>query len=346
MRRARLGVTTGLVGVGGLLAIGLADCAEPTQIEIDVRTDGCPVVKNTGIAVTTPARVDEADLTIFTPRAEGCEARPRDRIGTLVLHPSGAKDAEVAVRIVTGVDRTAQDCGKGPYDGCIVARRILRFVPGTSQKVIVIMSRACVGKDCALGGECQSGQCVSTASDGGLADGAPEPEPADAGDPEAKADAAADADAGVDPCASCTGAGTTCNGGMCTIDCAAGADCTGATVCGPGLDCTVRCSAAGVCEDLTCAASAGSCLIECSGDDACGNIACSAPSCHVNCSQGNRCTGRISLTGGDAGLVCSGNNSCGSASVYCDAGSCRLDCSASCPDPRVCSSGAGCVGSW
>ena len=135
MGRARLGAMIGVAFVGGVLALGLADCAEPTQIEIDVRTDACGVLKNAGIAVTSPERIDTAELTIFTPDRpdnQGCEEKPADRVGTLIIYPSGANDAEVGIRVVGGIGRSAQECKAGNYAGCVVARRIEKFVEGTT----------------------------------------------------------------------------------------------------------------------------------------------------------------------------------------------------------------------
>jgi hypothetical protein len=356
MGRARSGAIIGVLATGGLLTMGLADCAEPTQIEIDVRTDGCNVVKNTGIAVSSSVDLDKAPLTIFTPRTEGCEKTPPDRIGTLVIYPSGAKDAEVAIRIVTGVTRLAQECAQGPYAGCIVARRLVRFVPGESKKIIVIMSRTCEGKDCGRAAECSEGQCVTVLPDGGLQDAGPA---ADSDIPEGSVDDSGDGgqpvlEAGTDACVGCEGPGKTCtDGNQCTIACAGGADCTAATVCGPGLDCTVQCSAANVCDELACNAPGGSCNIQCGVADGCKKIACNAPGCFVNCNGSNTCRDQISLTGGDAGIVCVGNDGCDQGGkAYCDAGRCQLTCNANssggfnCPTPRECLPAASCTGPW
>lgn len=354
MRRARLGTIIGVLGAGAFLATGLADCADATQIEIDVRTDGCKSVRNTGIAVTTPDRIDEADLTIFTPRTSGCEAKPEDRIGTLVIYPSGAKDAEVGIRIVTGVARNAQDCAKGPYAGCIVARRVVRFVPGTSQKVIVIMSRACEGKDCGRNAECtESGQCITVLPDGGTADaGVLEASTLEGGD-DASSDAPNDGsafDAGRDACVDCQGVGMACtNGSSCTIDCAQ-ADCKNKTVCAPGLDCKLACGATDACLATKCATNAG-CSFGCTSNGACKGVSCVAERCNVECNGGQACTGVMQLSGGDAGMTCSGGNSCNGADLYCDAGRCTLTCNdqgggANCPDPRKCATGSTCVGPW
>lgn len=356
MMRPLRGVLFGVVGAGAVLVLSVVDCAEPTQIELDIRTDGCSVVTNTGIAVATPGDVDTAPLRVFTPRPSGCETKPSDRIGTLVIYPSGSKDAEIAVRIVTGVKTAttatnAQDC-KPPYDGCIVARRVLRFVPGSSQKEIVIMRRACVGKDCGLGNECNdSAQCVEIGKDagageGGVVDG--ETPDVNEGDSSGMPDVVVQGDA----CAACEGPGTTCTGGnTCNIDCNT-ANCK-TTVCGPGLSCDVSCTTGSSCDGLVCNAPGGSCTINCTGaNDACKAIACNATGCWVDCNGDTRCSGQISLSGGDAGLLCSGGNSC-KGSAYCDAGHCTIVCDPNpgqaCPPTRTCVYGAStpnCIGPW
>lgn len=356
--RARLGALLGVAVVGGVLALGLVDCAEPTQIEIDVRTDACGVLKNAGIAVTTPEKIDTEELRIFTPERPdnaGCEAKPADRVGTLFIYPSGAKDAEVAIRIVGGISRTVQECRPGDYAGCVVARRIERFVPGTTKKVIVILSRACEGKDCGLGRECTpTGNCVVNLPDGGTEEAGT----LDAQIVDAPADGPADApndaivDAGVDACASCTGPGMTCSAGACTIDCGQDAAlCSNREVCAPGLDCQLQCNAENSCVDVGCAAGAKSCRFDCTnGNPACSSVRCVAPYCFVNCSNMGRCAGNITLGGTDAGLICSGANACGgSPSVTCDAATCTLSCSgaSSCPASKTCAPTSSCVGgSW
>lgn len=351
MGRARLGTVIGVLVTGALLATGLADCADATQIEIDVRTDGCSLVRNTGIAVSTPDRIDEADLTIFSPRTTGCEPKPADRIGTLVVYPSGAKDAEVGIRIVTGVSRNAQECGRGPYDGCIVARRVVRFVPGSSQKIIVIMSRACEGKDCGRDAECnQSGLCVDVLPDGGTSDaGVIEASTSDAGDATSSGPDAA-LDASRDACVDCQGAGMTCNGGTaCAIDCAQ-ADCKNKTMCATGLDCTFACPTTDACLGTRCTTTGG-CSFDCTSGGACKGISCLSDRCSAACNGGQSCSGVIQLSGGDAGMTCTGGGSCNGADLYCDAGRCTLSCNengggANCPDPRKCAPGSICTGPW
>jgi hypothetical protein len=157
-RAAALGVATVAVVVVNV------DCAEPTQIVVDIRTEAAlcdakrPVhIVSTGVAVASPERLEETFLDQF--EGEGCDAQPYDRIGTLVITPSGEKDEEVSIRVVSGVDVSADRCPTD-FKGCIVARRHLRFAPRTSKRIVVIMSPACIGKSCGSL-ECDlNGACV------------------------------------------------------------------------------------------------------------------------------------------------------------------------------------------
>jgi hypothetical protein len=354
-RRARVGALIGVGAVGVVFAVSLADCAPPTQIQIDVRTDACGVLKNAGIAVSTPERIDTAPLTIFTPERPdnaGCEAKPSDRVGTLIIYPSGAKDAEVGIRIVGGIDRTAEACKAGDYAGCVVARRIERFAEGTTKNVIVILSRACEGKDCGLGAECtESGSCVFNLPDGGTADaGILDAQVLDAAE-DAPTDAPEDVvDTGVDACVSCSGTGMTCNAGKCNVDCnAAGAgSCANKAVCAPGLDCTVKCNNTTACQNVSCAAGSKACTFDCSnGNPACKDVTCVAPSCLIACTNGGKCSGTMIFGGIDAGLTCNGGQSCdGVTNATCDGGTCYLNCDpTSCPATKWCDASS-CPGDW
>jgi hypothetical protein len=139
-------------------ALFVADCRAATEIVIDVRTDACDRVQNTSIAVASPDGLGTAKPVAFSAGA-GCERV--DRIGTLTVFPSDEDDAEIAVRVVTGVDKAAYECD-ADATGCIVARRRARFVPGKRRTLLVIMPLACVGKDCGPELECApDGACVA-----------------------------------------------------------------------------------------------------------------------------------------------------------------------------------------
>src|SRR5688572_7789361 len=100
---AVLGAAATLVG----LAIANANCASPTEISVDIRAESslCTKVKSTGVAVSSPERLENEQLKVFD--GPGCETPPGDRFGTLTITPSGEKDDEIAFRVVAGVDRPA-----------------------------------------------------------------------------------------------------------------------------------------------------------------------------------------------------------------------------------------------
>jgi len=84
------------------------------------------------------------------------------RIGALVIVPSGANDDEVAVRVVSGETMDPDSCVSHGYpQGCIVARRALRFIPHADLNVGVFMANACNGVACGPEETCIEGTCRS-----------------------------------------------------------------------------------------------------------------------------------------------------------------------------------------
>ncbi len=152
---------------GVLIAAG---CREPTQITVEVITDvACSDSPQTAVV----AGRFGGDFESRPPAAEarGCAGR----VGSVVLIPSGARDEEVAIRVVTGVgDKTPERCIEDGYKGgCIVARRVLRYVPHTPLTVITRMKVACRDLPCEASQTCVDGRCVSAMlSDPGSCSGA------------------------------------------------------------------------------------------------------------------------------------------------------------------------------
>jgi hypothetical protein len=95
-----------------------------------------------------------------------------------VIVPSGANNAEVGIRVVAGLARKPEDCASNGYDGCVVARRTLTYLPHESQHVVVDLTSDCVGNACDLNHTCVNGSCTDTviaappvAPDGGVVSG-------------------------------------------------------------------------------------------------------------------------------------------------------------------------------
>jgi hypothetical protein len=320
-RLSLLGVALGALGVCGLLA--MTNCAEPTQIVVEVFTDACPatgkpeVIHSTGIAVGTAENIESRRPS---STREGCETATG--VGTLIIYPSGDKDDEVAIKVLGGVERTPDRCDPPGYAGCIVHRRMLRFIPNVTQRATVRLSLACLNRQCQPGTTCDNGACVGerdVRNDGTTNPGAERIEsgivpPVDGGLPDA-----------ADPlCAGCKG---TCAGGICTVDCSK-VSCVG-QLCAPTLACDIRCPKTGTCNDIACTTT-GKCTIDCGKEvSSCKKVACKADDCDVTCDGRDSCNvdANLSLIATTrARLDCDGDNACRTAKLYCESKDCDLAC--------------------
>ncbi|MEZ4220129.1 MAG: DUF5050 domain-containing protein [Polyangiaceae bacterium] len=137
-------------------ALLLSRCREPTQIMLEVTTDAsCVDVRGTSITVGSAAAVEQKSPAARTTHCSS------GRVGSLAVVPSGDKDDEVAVRVVTGVGKSPEACIDDGYQGgCIVARRILRFLPHTPVELPVFMGIDCLDIPCGATQTCFKGQCV------------------------------------------------------------------------------------------------------------------------------------------------------------------------------------------
>lgn len=153
------------------LALLLAPCAcqGATAIVVEVTTDlpcGTPQAAHvtTAISVGPLSGLDGRPPVATTTN---CDAKT-GRIGSLVVVPSEADDAEIGVRVLTAVDRSPSDCdAAAPADarGCIVARRALRFLPHDTIDLPIEMTQACDGVVCAANETCSNGACAPATMD-------------------------------------------------------------------------------------------------------------------------------------------------------------------------------------
>ena len=345
MRRRHIALISTAVAALALsgAGVGLVDCAAPTQIVIEIYSDACPGTNAAGQINKTEITVGNATNVDFKPPAAShdfCEKTPANGVGTLTIYPSGANDAEVAIKVVAGVDPIGPgQCHPPDYPGCIVNRRDMHFIPNTSQHVRVDLSLACLNRVCPSSQTCDNGTCKSQADI--LPDGGTKP---DAAITEAGLADGAIVDAGsADACAQCSG---TCDPGKsCTIDCKTKA-CSPTEECSPTLPCTFTCDGTGRCNDINCTTSS-TCTVNC-GDpkNSCNKVTCNAATCLVNCNGNSSCNGDggIYLDASTAAtLNCSGDKACGTAS--CNSPDCKLTCNPNqgamnaCPQPAPCSGG-------
>lgn len=149
----------------GALALAplLSDCREPTQITLALRTDAqCVDVLGTTISVGSLGSLEARPAVASTDRCDPASGE----IGTLVVVPSGDNDAEVALRVVTGVGKSPEQCVEDGYvGGCIVARRAIRYLPHTPLEMPITMSVDCIDIPCGATETCFKGKCVPAAVD-------------------------------------------------------------------------------------------------------------------------------------------------------------------------------------
>ncbi len=146
-----------------VLALGCAaiitGCHEPTQISVEVTTDiDCKDHGGTAIAVGPLGSLGSRPLASLSKQclASGSSAA----IGTAVLVPNDGRDGEVAFEVRTGVGVSAEQCTDPSFASrCIVARRALRFLPGTSLKIRLAMTADCRGVVCNPSSTCVRGAC-------------------------------------------------------------------------------------------------------------------------------------------------------------------------------------------
>lgn len=165
MRWLRLG----LAATAAATFVLAVSCREPTQIMVSITTDvACSDVGTAGgvaIRVGSAAAVDSLASSALV--ATDCNAGD---LGTLAVVPSSADDDQVAIVVAVGsrTDPNAPavksvDCAPKGQTNCIVAKRVLRYIPHTSLALPIHLSLKCAGVTCPNAEEtCIEGVCTST----------------------------------------------------------------------------------------------------------------------------------------------------------------------------------------
>lgn len=153
-KRHRIGVLLASVAA----ACSLGSCASPTQIVVHIHTDmPCTAGRWQGIAVSVGKA--DASLEQKQPAQTSSQCDEHGNVGTLVLAPSGDKDAEVGLRVVAGLDLPPEQCADHGYKGCVVARRALRFDHHDTVNVDIQLARSCIDFGCNNAETCVDGVC-------------------------------------------------------------------------------------------------------------------------------------------------------------------------------------------
>ena len=157
-RRSWFGIGFSLLG-STLVATG---CADPTEIRLHVFTN-VPCTDPAewkGVAVYV-GRAD-ANLEDKAPALSTMSCDQYGQVGSLVVVPSGSKDDEIGLRVVAGISRNPEDCASHQYQGCIVARRSVRFNRHTTLDLDIELTSDCRGVGCDAAHTCIEGTCSDT----------------------------------------------------------------------------------------------------------------------------------------------------------------------------------------
>lgn len=160
-------VAIATVGCGAVLAGVGCGSEQPTSVTINVRTDlACDDLRSVAIAVGGPDVMDTRPPQTVTPSCAPFDEE-LSAVGTLVVVPNGANDAELAIRVVAGVGRNADRCtSETGFRGCVVARRLVQFVPGREIELFVDLRLECSDVGCDPRTTCVKRSCVDASVDG------------------------------------------------------------------------------------------------------------------------------------------------------------------------------------
>ncbi len=147
----------------GSLAVAVlvfTECQDPTEITLQITSDSCATLTETGIAVGS---LTTFDTRTFSATQSGC-ARPA-YVGSIVLIPSGSTDGTLGIKIVGAIGKDPATCTRADPK-CIVARRALGFLPHTSLTLPIALEASCAGIACDdPTTTCVKGNCVSATVD-------------------------------------------------------------------------------------------------------------------------------------------------------------------------------------
>jgi hypothetical protein len=300
-----------VVALVALVALGA--CRDPTEITVDLRTD---IACSASSGTTSMAVGSSFETLPDDPASTVGTCAPDGEIGTLVLVPSGEKNAEVVIEVIAGVRREA--CSRhGSLADCVLARRSLRFQPHTDLRLPIFLSARCAGVVCGPNETCNAiGACVSAACvDVGCSNLTPAPPPVAVTDASAPPldggraqDGAVTGDGGPAVCPALT-QGVDCDLGLCQIGqyCCRNASCIaptdacnaaigqqGVSECDETGDCAagnICCFRSGASPGAVCAPScAGVAAKRCKQDCECGPDFClQSPACDVPTCGGRGC---------------------------------------------------------
>jgi len=161
MRAAKISAA---LAVGATMFVAVS-CQETTQVVIMPRTNlRYEATRRTSVAiyVGTPGAIDARTPGAVTDVPWGDDGL----VGSLAALPTGDKDAPIEIRVVMGIAKDPTLCTDESPQGCIVSRRLLRYVKHTTLRLPITLYLNCQGVRCDADSTCNvAGQCVSARID-------------------------------------------------------------------------------------------------------------------------------------------------------------------------------------
>lgn len=273
IRRRALPILAGALAA----AAAVASCRGATQASIEITTDfACASLKQTRIF--TGSAPDESSVSPTTETPACTPEGAGGRVGSLTVVPTKGSDGRVHVRVVAGIDRPATECFAPRYAGCVVARRVLAYVPHASLSVPIAMLARCKDVPCDESTTCgRAGRCVSAEVRAGCEDASGCVLPGDDPDASVGADASVDG-ALADGAAPDASTDAVADGSR--LDASADVVASGTIACGMGV-CSVGtqmcCVDTALGQDVGCASPEGACpgaSLFCDDASDCGGLHC------------------------------------------------------------------------
>ena len=144
------------------LSLSATSCRSPTEIVLKIHTDAACTDSAEWKGVAVYVGEPGAALEKKWPTLVTTECDDDGDVGSLVVVPSGDKGDRVGVRVVAGLSRNPEDCEEADYDGCIVARRALRFSGHDSLELEVGLLTDCTNQGCDPEHTCVAGRCLES----------------------------------------------------------------------------------------------------------------------------------------------------------------------------------------
>lgn len=131
--------------VAALLSVACAE--DPTEVVVSVVSDvPCDASSVASVAVGAPGELGDRPAS-----GTSTVCNPDGSRGDIVVVPKGSKGSEFAVevRIASQAGANVDDCTvSNGYQNCIVARRILSFIPGRTVHMRVDLRNPCLNTPC------------------------------------------------------------------------------------------------------------------------------------------------------------------------------------------------------